>query len=244
MRRLDSEPIVFLLATRPGGATDLERGSGVRGESIDVGPLSLGAIRVLLSERLGLSLPRHALRRLVDSTLGNPLFALEFGRSVLEDGLPGVGEELSVPDRVEELLEVRVAQLSPGVRRLLLAVALTGDLRVSRIPRSIAVDALEEAVEAGVLVTEGDRMRAVCTFRYSRQRRGSRSSARPAAGAPHLELMEHGRLDEQRRARHLALGYERARPDCRRQGRRRLPWVLLIVVHGAKRSSSGSTRCG
>lgn len=104
MRRLESGSIVFLLASRPGVATDFERASGLGGKRIDVGPLSLGAIRVLLSERLGLSLSRHALRRLVG---------------------------------VEELLEVRVAQLSSGVRRLLLAVALTGDLRVSGLPRSI-----------------------------------------------------------------------------------------------------------
>jgi len=69
--------------------------------------------------------------------LGNPLFALELGRLLVEHGSPGVGEELPVPDRVEGLLEIRVAQLSPGVRRILLAVALTGDLRVSRLPRPI-----------------------------------------------------------------------------------------------------------
>src|SRR5690349_5542953 len=129
MRRLVSESVVFLFARRPGEATDLERASGAGGGRIDLGPLSLGAIRELLSGRLGLRLPRHALLRLVDSTLGNPLFALEFGRSLVEGGLPGVSEEFSVPDRVEELLEVRVAQLSPSVRRSLLVVALTSDLR-------------------------------------------------------------------------------------------------------------------
>jgi DNA-binding CsgD family transcriptional regulator len=201
MHRLKSESIVFLLTTRPGGATDLERASDVPGARIDVGPLSLGAIRVLLSERLGLSLSRHALRRLVDSTLGNALFALEFGRSLLEDGLPGAGEELVVPDRVEELLEVRVAQLSSRVRRLLLAVALTGDLRLSRLPRSIQFDTVEEAVEAGVLVIEGDRLRASHPLLAAAARKRSRPRQRREL---HLELVEMA-ANEQLRARHLAL---------------------------------------
>jgi hypothetical protein len=83
MRRLESESIVFLLARRPGDTTELERACRARVARLDVGPLSLGAIRVLLSERLGLSLSRHALRRLVESTSGDPLFALEFGRSLV-----------------------------------------------------------------------------------------------------------------------------------------------------------------
>jgi DNA-binding CsgD family transcriptional regulator len=201
MRRLESESIVFLLATRPGGGIELEQASGERGKRIDVGPLSLGAIRALLSQRLGLSLPRHTLRRLVDSTLGNPLFALEFGRSLLEDGLPGAGEELSVPDRVEELLEVRVVQLSRGMRRLLLAVALTGDLRVSRLPPSIELDAVEEAVEAGVVVIEGDRVRASHPLLAAAARKRSSTSQRREL---HLELVGMA-ADEQLRARHLAL---------------------------------------
>lgn len=201
IHRLKSESIVFLLARRPGRATDLERGSAVPGERIDVGALSLGAIRALLSARLGLSLPRPALRRLVDSTLGNPLFALELGRSLVEEGLPGPGEELSVPDRVEELLEVRVAQLSPSVRRLLLAVALTGDLRVSRLPRSIEPDTVEEAVEAGVLLIDGDRLRASHPLLAAAARKRSRPRQRREL---HLEL-EEITADEQLRARHLAL---------------------------------------
>jgi len=201
MRRLESEPVVFLLATRPGDLADLERASTARATRIDVGPLSLGAIRLLLSERLGLSLPRHALRRLVDSTVGNPLFALEVGRSLRADGLPGAGEELPVPDRVEELLEVRVAALSPRVRRLLLAVALTSDLRVSRLPPSIKFDAVEDAVEAGVLVIDGDRMRASHPLFAAAARK--RSTARQRREL-HIELVEMA-ADEQLRARHLAL---------------------------------------
>ncbi len=201
MRRVESESVVFLLARRPGDATDLEQAVSRPGLRIDVGPLSLGAVRVLLFERLGLSLPRHALRRLVDSTLGNPLFALELGRSLIEDGVPRLDEELSVPNSVEHLLEVRVAQLAPRVRRLLLAVALTGDLRISRLPRSIDLDAVEEAVEAEVLALEGDRVRASHPLLAAAARKRSKARERREL---HLELVEVA-ADDQLRARHLAL---------------------------------------
>src|SRR5262249_4122888 len=83
-RRLELENVAFLLARRPGRASPLERALGERGsERIEVGSLSIGATRRLLASRLGLSLPRHVLRRVFDSTLGNPLFALELGRTLV-----------------------------------------------------------------------------------------------------------------------------------------------------------------
>jgi DNA-binding CsgD family transcriptional regulator len=230
MRRLESESIVFLLARRPRDTTDIERAWGARVRRLDVGPLSLGAIRVLLSERLGLSLSRHALRRLVESTLGNPLFALELGRSLVEDGLPGVGEELSVPDSVEELLEVRVAHLSPRVRRLLLAVALTGDLRASGLPPSIDPDAVEEAVEAGVLVIEADRVRASHPLLAAAARKRSRARQRREL---HLELVEMA-ANEQLRARHLALATTVA---DRNVAERVAAAALGAAAHGARRAA-------
>ena len=230
MRRLESESIVFLLARRPGDTTELERACRTRVTRLDVGPLSLGAIRVLLAERLGLSLSRHALRRLVESTLGNPLFALEFGRSLVEDGLPALGEELSVPDSVEELLEVRVAHLSPGVRRLLLAVALTGDLRLSALPASIDLDAAEEAVEAGVLVIDGDRVRASHPLLAAAARKRSRARQRREL---HLELVQMA-ADEQLRARHLALATTAADGNV---ADKVAAAALAAAAHGARRAA-------
>jgi DNA-binding CsgD family transcriptional regulator/tetratricopeptide (TPR) repeat protein len=201
-RRLESEAIRFLIARRPGRPPALERSLERRSlERLDVGPLSFGAIRRLLSGRLGLNISRQLLRWIVDSTLGNPLFALELGRSLVEEGLPGVGEEFSLPAGVEELLEVRVAQLSRPVRRLLLAAALSGDLRLSGLPSSVALDAVEEAVEAGVLVIEGDRVRPSHPLLAAAARRRSRARQRREL---HFELVEVA-ADEQLRARHLAL---------------------------------------
>src|SRR5262245_45070751 len=83
-RRLGDAPIAFLRACRPGRLTELQRVLKERPlERRDVQPLSFGATRRLLAERLELtSLPRHTLRRVFETTLGNPLFVLEVGRTM------------------------------------------------------------------------------------------------------------------------------------------------------------------
>ena len=115
-RRLGDVDIRFLLARRSGRATMLEaalEGPGL--EHVEVQPLSLGALRRMLRDRLGLSLSRHVLRRIADATLGNPLFALEVGRTLVDAGQPAIGEELPLPDAVEDLLGTRIARL-PSAR--------------------------------------------------------------------------------------------------------------------------------
>ena len=160
-RRLRGQRVRFLLSTRPGGAEDLERALGRVGiERIGVGSLSLGALRRLLSVRLGLTLPRHLMRRVFESTMGNPLFALEVGRMLLDEGLPGIGEEVPVPDSVEALLGTRVARLAAPVRRLLLAISLSGELQRSQAVALANPDVLADGVDAGVIVIDGDRVRA------------------------------------------------------------------------------------
>src|SRR5205823_4100419 len=73
VRRLDREAVVFLLARRPGSPPALERAlDQLLVERVQVGTLSVGATRGILSEQLGLSLRRHLLRRIFESTLGNP----------------------------------------------------------------------------------------------------------------------------------------------------------------------------
>ena len=160
-RRLEGTEIGFLLARRPGPASPLELALDPRGvERLELGPLSLGAIRRLLRERLALSMSRQLLRRIYDATLGNALFALEVGRKLVDEGPPGIGEVLPVPDAVEDLLGLRVDRLSEGVRRLLLAVALSPDLRVGQLEVLTDPETLDLAVSSGVLVVTGDHVRA------------------------------------------------------------------------------------
>jgi AAA ATPase-like protein len=95
--RLSDVPVRFLLARRPGEPTQVER-SFARLDRIEVGPLSLVATRRLLSERLNLALSRHHIRRIVETTLGNPLFALEIGRAL------GDRVDLPLPHALEDML--------------------------------------------------------------------------------------------------------------------------------------------
>jgi DNA-binding CsgD family transcriptional regulator len=200
-RRLDREPVAFLLAKRPTHPSALERALEPHLRRVDVGPLSLGAIRHLLSERLGLSLPRLLLRRLVEATQGNPLFALEFGRVLMEQGRPTAGEALPVPDAVEDLLGARVARLSPPLGRLLLTVALSAEIRAADLRRLVGPAPVEEAVDTGLLTVDGGRMRASHPLLAAAARK--RSSARERR-ALHAELAEVV-ADQGLRARHLAL---------------------------------------
>ena len=101
------------------------------GWHLDVGPLSLGAMRRLLVERLDLGLPRHALQRIFESTLGNPLFALELGRTLAAGGR-SIDEDIPVPDAVEDLLGPRVRASTPGPEAAPRRRA-DGDLRVSQL---------------------------------------------------------------------------------------------------------------
>jgi DNA-binding CsgD family transcriptional regulator/tetratricopeptide (TPR) repeat protein len=200
-RRLETPAVRYLLSTRPGRASPLEHAIGPPVARLDVGPLSLGATRQLLHDRLGLSLPRPLLRRLVDSTMGNPLFALEVGRTLTDGELPGVGDDLPVPDTVEDLLGTRVGRLPERVRRLLLAVALSQDPTVSQLQAIADPGTLDEAVEASILVLDGHRVRAAHPLIAAAAKKRSRPAARREL---HFELSRVV-ADDELRARHLAL---------------------------------------
>jgi len=200
-RRLGGEAATFLLSKRSGHPSDLVQALGPNLDELEVGPLSLGAMRSLLAERHGLSLSRHRLRRLVEATLGNPLFALEVGRTMAEQGASATDEELPVPDAVEDLLGVRVAGLPATERRLLLAIALSADLRTSQLVAIADAATVDDAVDKGLLVVDGERVRASHPLLAAAARKHSRPSARRQL---HLELADVV-ADEELRALHLAL---------------------------------------
>ena len=203
------EGVRFLLARRPGRRSGferaLERGGVAR---VEVGPLSMGATRQLLSDRLGLSLSRQLLRRVVESTLGNPLFALEIGGALLEGGVPGTGADVPLPDAVEEMLSTRVGRLPGVARRLLLTVALSGDLDMAELGAVVDPGAVEDAVDGGLLRVDGDRVRASHPLLAAAAKKRSRVSERREL---HLALAD-AVGDRELRALHLALAS--ARPDA------------------------------
>jgi len=208
-RRL-SEDVTVLLARRPGSRTVLERAlADDRVERLVVGTTSLGGTRQILASRLGLRLPHHLLRRVYDTTTGNPLFALEVGRMLAARDLDSLGDELPVPDAVEDLLGLRVADLPPEARRVLLALALDADLRVAQVRELAGPEAVAQAQDSGVVHVDGERIRPAHPLLAEVARRSA--SGEDVRGL-HADLAAVV-ADDQRRPLHLALAA--TEPDAR-----------------------------
>jgi len=129
LRRLTSEPIGVLVASRP-----TQRGTDVLGlargmpqawvQHLEISPLDLADVDRLLQLRLGVSLPRGTLRRLHELSAGNPFFALEIGRAIGRQRVSTAGEHgLPVPDTLRELVLERLYGLPGTTREVPLAVA-------------------------------------------------------------------------------------------------------------------------
>jgi DNA-binding CsgD family transcriptional regulator len=206
-RRLAGERLGFLLARRGDEPSPFERALA-RGtlERLELGPLSFGAARRVLAERMGLTMSRRQLHRVVAITLGNPLFILELGRALLERGLPESGEDIPMPGGIEEILGTRVASLAAPLRWLLVAVALSADLRTSELEEVGSADALEAAIEAGLLLVTGDRVRAAHPLLAAAAKSGSSARERRDLHRALAEAVS----DPELRAEHLALASARA----------------------------------
>jgi len=208
-RRLRDRSVRFLLTRRPGEETQLETAFRPVGyDRLEIGALSLGAVRSLLTERLDLKPPRRVLLRLFELSHGSPLVALELGRMLVDRGLPDLGEELPLPELVDEVFGRRVAELAEPVRRALLAVALSGGLTRLEVSSLVGPLALEDAIASGLLVSDGSRVRASHPLLAAAARR--LSSAEQRRGV-HLALTT-TLADETLRARHLAIAS--SRPDA------------------------------
>ncbi len=207
-RRLERERIRFLLTRRAGAASSLEAALERRAlERLELAPLSFGAIQHMLVDRLGLSLPRRVARQIHEATGGNPLFALEVGRTLVGREPPRIGEELPIPSRVEDALGMRVGELPPEGRRLLLAIALGGDLSLAQLAQLVGSAVLERALDDVLVVADGERIRPSHPLLAA----AALARARPAERrALHRELAATV-ADEQLRVRHLALASDQ--PD-------------------------------
>ena len=201
-RRLGDHRVRLVLSRRPGNASGVERASTDGSvELFEVGPLSFGATNHMLADRLSEALPRRVLHQLFEMSQGNPLFALELGRAVIDRGIPDVGGELPVPELLEDLFAERVSILAPSIRHALLGVALSGSLSRNELRAMIDPFEIDDAVSAGVLVADRDRLRPSHPLLAAAATRGAGARERRDL---HLELA--GVVaDVTLRARHRAL---------------------------------------
>ena len=103
-RRLRGERLGVLATVRGAHGASLPLGlrdslSERRLRELELGPLSVAALRHLLGERLDLHLTRSELGRVQQASGGNPFFALELGRELVRlQDKPAAGQRLRIPD--------------------------------------------------------------------------------------------------------------------------------------------------
>ncbi len=210
-RRLRGDPIRLLLSTRSEGESQAPLGldrafAGGDLRRIEVGPLSLGALGRVVRIQLGADFPRQALRRLHETTEGNPLFALEIVRALERSGQAlEPGQPLPVPDNLHDLVRGRIVLLPEDTRTALLAVAALSHPTVELLELTFGGDStdrlLRPALEGQVIQFSADSIRfthpLLASVVYADAGRASRQ-------AVHRRLAEVV-PDPEERARHLAL---------------------------------------
>jgi DNA-binding CsgD family transcriptional regulator len=126
-----------------------------------VEPFSVGSIHRLLWGRLGLTLPRPLLMRVHETAGGNPFFALELGRALVDHTIRVDSADVPLPESLRTLVAERLGALPARARETLVAVAALATPSVTLMePLTPAVvDDLELAQRRGVLEFELDRIR-------------------------------------------------------------------------------------
>ena len=208
VRRLRDERIALLISVRSDErpAFDVSRASfAERVNRLEVGPLSFGAMRHLLLSRTELRLTRPLLRRIHETSGGNPFFALELARALARrDSPPEPGEPLPVPADLGALLADSLERLPEETRGALLVTALLARPSLDAVTHAIersSEEVLGPAIDANIVELVGGELRFVHPLLRSTVHAEAPASTR---------LRWHRRLvatspDPEERAGHLAL---------------------------------------
>jgi DNA-binding CsgD family transcriptional regulator len=213
VRRLQGDPVSILLTVRTDDPVPLGLDRALppgRLRAVRLGPLSLSVIGEILRSRVGPALPRHALPRLYDASGGNPYYAIECARLLIDrPRLPPTNEPMPVPHTLSDLVRHRVRRLNPDVRRVSWLVAASPLPRESAIRSAYdgeeSLAAIDRAIDDGVLERSGDLLRfthpLLRSVLYAEMTSGQRREA-------HRRLVTTAENAEEH-AWHLALGADR-----------------------------------
>jgi DNA-binding CsgD family transcriptional regulator len=218
IRRLSDERILLLLARRLDERADapaLEEIIDPGGvERLHVGPLSMGAMHVLMQRLLGRTFPRPTLLRLQEVSGGNPFYALELARGLgAESAIHDPTEPFPLPESLERLVRGRLSRLDAATREALLLVAAHGRPSPEFLRTAdVAPETLDPARDARVVeLSDGVLHFTHPLLASAVYQDASREERRRAHGR--LAVVVVDPLD---RARHLALSTET--PDARIAG--------------------------
>jgi DNA-binding CsgD family transcriptional regulator len=218
LRRLAPSSVGLLGAARTPShlvALDLSRIlTPGRLQEIDLGPLSVGALYQVLRQRLDHRFSRPLVLRIEEASGGNPLFALEIGRELLEQRISASpGEPIPLPESLLALVERRTRALPRSTRAFLAAVAAlsrpTTDVLEAALGEDAADRSLERAERARLVETERGAIRFVHPVFASASYRSIPPSERRAIHRLLAQAVE----NPEERARHLALGSPRRNED-------------------------------
>jgi len=214
VRRLSRERVGLLVASRPDagrGLLDEIEDADVRVTQVRLGPLASDALTQLVRSRFGEGLPRASIAKLGDAAGGNPLFALQIGRALVERGArAGDDDGLPIPDSLVQLLGERLDGLGGAVTAVQVAAVLSRPSvsLVSAVLGPFGGEAIGAAVEAGVLAIDGDRLSfthpLLATAASSRLDRDAKRDLHARVAAVVDDVEDH--------ARHLALAADQ--PDA------------------------------
>ncbi|WP_051132929.1 ATP-binding protein [Nocardia paucivorans] len=153
-RRIDTEPIVLVLASRTNERPPL----GLPGVlDMPLHGLDREAAKRLLAERTDIRLSTDRQDAIVDATAGNPLALLELPSAVVRDGA-SVSRQVILSDGLRAAFLTRVRRHTRPIQRLLLLIAAAGHLRREVLTHAAAefdaasveeLDVLDDLVETG-----------------------------------------------------------------------------------------------
>src|SRR5271170_4719319 len=206
-RRLEHEPVVFIVALRDGFSTVLEE-AGL--PILGLGRLSASDSERLL-DRVESGLSPYMRGRVLAEAAGNPLGLLELARAIPEAGDPV--EPLSptpaaLTARLERAFGARLDGLGEDTRLVLLAAALDGRASIAELlsaatlvyGNEVALSALDSAAERGLAQGHGSEVR----FQHPLIRSAVQSTAPPAQRLAMYAALAEVVRDPERRLWHRA----------------------------------------
>lgn len=164
-------------------------------------PFGLAALRELLVTRLGRSFPRAVLARIHDIARGNPFYALELARAMIDD------HDIRLPDSLAELVRTRIDRLPDATLAALLAASCSSTPTIELVAHATESDpetviaVLADAIDDGIVRLDSHHVRFTHPLLAHGVHDGSSFAQRRAM---HRRLAEF-ETEPELRARHLAM---------------------------------------